>query len=381
MLNASQLDHRGDAASPDFGLAVVAGRFLPRTEFGPAGGTAWGGCPAARLGSAVAGDVGALDLSGTATRPRPDALQLVAGRGRSPSVAVHGEVGPGWGAAHGAGVAGSTGPRDAAAAPATAVAGRSSGQPGGNRAPADLPDLPRFSCPGEIALPRLDGERLPVATPPSISATIRRGFSGWHAIVKRVSDVVGAAVLLVVVLPLLVAVAAALQFDSPGPVLFVQQRVGRGGRLFGCLKLRTMRVDADRHLAALLASCPRARREWAADHKLRNDPRVSPAGRLVRKLSLDELPQLMNVLLGQMSMVGPRPIVAAEAARYGAFYADYCAVKPGLTGLWQISGRNDVSYGERVQFDRHYVRHASFWLDLRIALRTVPAVLFASGSY
>ncbi|MFC3173504.1 sugar transferase [Novosphingobium bradum] len=272
------------------------------------------------------------------------------------------------------------------ASPFVGCAGGSVPGPFGDPA-QPLPDaVPgTFATPREIALPPLAASRTGQARRPVLAMAapipIRRGFIGWEAALKRLFDLAAATILLALVLPLLVAVAAALWVDSPGPVLFVQRRLGRDGRLFGCIKLRTMRVDAESQLARVLAACPRARREWEMDRKLRNDPRVSRLGRLVRKLSLDELPQLANVLAGEMSMVGPRPIVQAEIPRYGAFLADYCAVKPGITGLWQVSGRNDVSYGERVQLDRHYSRHASVLLDLRIVLRTIPAVLLAQGSY
>jgi lipopolysaccharide/colanic/teichoic acid biosynthesis glycosyltransferase len=142
-----------------------------------------------------------------------------------------------------------------------------------------------------------------------------------------------------------------------------------------------MHEDAEVLLAILLAECPQARREWEADHKLRNDPRVSRLGQIVRKLSLDELPQLLNILAGDMSVVGPRPIVSAESPKYGVFFSDYCAVKPGLTGLWQVSGRNDVTYDERVQLDRTYRLNASFAFDMGIVLKTIPAVIGAKGSY
>lgn len=208
------------------------------------------------------------------------------------------------------------------------------------------------------------------------SAAPPRG--GWA---KRLFDVVFALSFLVVALPALILLAVALQIGSPGPLFYVQRRIGRHGAMFGCIKLRTMRVDADAVLAHLLATCPQAREEWEADHKLRCDPRVSRVGRLARKLSLDEIPQLINVLRGEMSVVGPRPIVQAEIPRYGAAFADYCAVKPGLTGLWQVSGRNDVSYDRRVELDREYRRRASFLFDMTIVLRTVPAVLGAQGSY
>ena len=201
------------------------------------------------------------------------------------------------------------------------------------------------------------------------------------AVLKRGFDLVFAMMFLAVSAPFLALLALAIKVDSPGPLFYVQRRVGRGGALFGCIKLRTMRGDADAVLGSLLASSPDARNEWAANQKLRNDPRITRLGRVLRKLSLDELPQLVNILRGEMSVVGPRPVVPAEMPRYGAALADYCAVKPGLTGLWQVSGRNDVSYADRVALDREYSRRASFLLDLGIILRTVPAVLRARGSF
>lgn len=198
---------------------------------------------------------------------------------------------------------------------------------------------------------------------------------------KRLFDIVFAASFLVVALPALLILAIILQIDSPGRLFFIQQRVGKGGKMFGCIKFRTMHENAEELLADMLARCPETRREWESDHKLRNDCRVSRFGKIVRKLSLDELPQLVNILRGEMSVVGPRPIVSAEIAKYGEFFADYTAVKPGLTGLWQVSGRNDISYQERVQLDVQYRARASMMFDLSIVLRTVPAVVASRGSY
>lgn len=208
-----------------------------------------------------------------------------------------------------------------------------------------------------------------------------RGVAGLDEFLKRCFDLAFAVTFVVIALPALCLLAIALQLDSPGKLFFVQQRVGRNGKPFGCVKFRTMREDAAEVLAELLATSAEARIEWEADHKLRNDPRVSRLGKIVRKLSLDELPQLYNILVGEMSVVGPRPIVQAEIPRYGAFFADYLALTPGLTGLWQVSGRNDLSYAERVQLDCEYRRRASFLFDLSIMLRTVPAVVRGSGSY
>jgi exopolysaccharide production protein ExoY len=182
-------------------------------------------------------------------------------------------------------------------------------------------------------------------------------------------------------LPLLVFTAVAVYIDSGRPIFFGHERVGRGGRSFRCLKFRTMVPDAQRRLDELLANDPVARAEWARDHKLRFDPRITRLGSFLRKSSIDELPQLINVLFGNMSLVGPRPIVAAEIERYGRHYASYCSVRPGITGLWQVSGRNDVSYRKRVAMDVTYVRSKSLRLDAWIIISTVRVVLFQRGSY
>lgn len=200
-------------------------------------------------------------------------------------------------------------------------------------------------------------------------------------ILIRCFDVVSASLLLVIALPFLVLLAIALQIDSPGKLFFVQQRVGRGGRMFPCVKFRTMCEDAAAVLEEYLARCPSARSEWARDFKLRDDPRVTRLGKTLRKFSLDEFPQLINILLGHMSVVGPRPIISAEIDYYGHYFADYCAVRPGLTGLWQVSGRNDLSYDERVSLDSFYVARKSLAFDISIIFRTIPAVLGARGSY
>ena len=198
---------------------------------------------------------------------------------------------------------------------------------------------------------------------------------------KRFVDMAGDLVLLVVFAPVMLLVALAVFIADPGPVLFRQKRIGFDGRLFDCYKFRSMATDAEARLDALLASDPVARAEWDKDHKLRNDPRVTGVGRFLRKSSLDELPQLWSVLKGDMSLVGPRPIVEKEAVRYGRYLQHYCAVRPGLTGLWQISGRNDVSYRRRVAYDVLYVRTSGVYDNLRILVLTVPSVLASRGSY
>ena len=186
---------------------------------------------------------------------------------------------------------------------------------------------------------------------------------------------------LVFVAPLMVAVAIAVFLEDGGPILFAHQRVGRGGRSFPCLKFRSMAVDAEARLEQVLAADPHARAEWAANHKLQNDPRITAVGDFLRRSSLDELPQLLNVLRGEMSLVGPRPVVQAEAAHYGHWFDSYCAVRPGITGLWQVSGRSDTRYRQRVALDVLYVRHKCLSMDFTILVRTVPAVLLRRGSY
>lgn len=205
--------------------------------------------------------------------------------------------------------------------------------------------------------------------------------SASHMLAMRIFDLAFSSLALALFLPLLLVIALAIALSSPGPVLFVQQRIGRNGRPFACLKFRSMVVDARERLDALLASSEDARREWARDQKLRSDPRITAIGRLLRKTSLDELPQLFNVLGGQMSVVGPRPIVEAEVVRYGQRFGAYCSVRPGLTGLWQVSGRNEVSYDTRVRLDAFYALRKSLAYDLAICLRTVPAVLASRGCY
>jgi exopolysaccharide production protein ExoY len=197
----------------------------------------------------------------------------------------------------------------------------------------------------------------------------------------RACDIVGACLALVLALPAMALIALAVRLTSPGPVLFAHRRVGRGGRRFDCLKFRTMMTDADAQLRALLDRDPAARAEWQRSQKLRRDPRVSPIGRFLRRTSLDELPQLFNVLSGEMSLVGPRPIVEAEIARYGRHFAIYCRVRPGVTGLWQVQRDGETTYRRRVAFDVAFARGRSLRLYFGILARTVPAVLIGRGAW
>jgi exopolysaccharide production protein ExoY len=167
---------------------------------------------------------------------------------------------------------------------------------------------------------------------------------------------------------------------SGGPVVFRHKRVGFGGKQFDCLKFRTMVSDAPERLREHLASDPAAAAEWAATQKLRNDPRVTFVGALLRKSSLDELPQLFNVLKGEMSIVGPRPVTEEELTKYGTFVGAYVACRPGITGLWQVSGRSGTSYEQRVECDTFYARQWSLYLDAKILIVTIPSVLFSEGA-
>ena len=192
---------------------------------------------------------------------------------------------------------------------------------------------------------------------------------------KRLLDFVLATAILIVAAPIMLVVAALIRVIMGGPVLFSQQRLGFNGRVFICYKFRSMAVDAGELLRRHLAADPEAAREWAETQKLRNDPRIGWLGHVLRKSSLDELPQLFNVLRGDMSLVGPRPIVIDEIWRYGRHAHIYFRARPGLTGMWQTSGRNRVSYAIRVARDCYYVRKWSLWLDLVLLVKTVPAVL------
>ncbi len=197
---------------------------------------------------------------------------------------------------------------------------------------------------------------------------------------KRTFDLaLSCAALAVFAVPMLV-VAALVKLDG-GPAIFGHSRVGEGGRMFDCLKFRSMRVDAEQQLADLLARDGEARAEWAASRKLKNDPRVTRLGRILRKTGLDELPQLLNVIRGDMSLVGPRPVTVSEMDQYGAEAERYKRVRPGITGLWQVSGRSDTTYEQRVSLDAWYVANWSPWHDLVIILKTVPAVLSRRGAY
>lgn len=213
------------------------------------------------------------------------------------------------------------------------------------------------------------------------NSSVARNASSISEVATRIIDIFIALAMLVFLGPLIVAIALVVRSDGVGPILFRQKRVGKDGQLFVCFKFRTMRIDAEEVLAGLLHGSAALREEWARDHKLRNDPRLSRHGSFLRRSSLDELPQLFNVLKGDMSIVGPRPITPAETVRYGRYFGAYCAVRPGLTGLWQVSGRSQTTYRRRIACDIAYARGRSPLYNLQIIFCTVPAVLLSRGAH
>lgn len=211
---------------------------------------------------------------------------------------------------------------------------------------------------------------------------VQNNLSKWtNRAVKRIFDVVMTIVGGLLISPILLGVAFWVYRDSPGPVIYKHRRVGKDGKEFDCYKFRSMCVDSAERLQKLLESDPEARKEWETSFKLKNDPRITRSGAFLRKTSLDELPQLLNVLKGEMSLVGPRPIVQKEVPRYGEYIKEYYMVRPGITGMWQVSGRSDIDYPERVQMDSWYVHNWSVWLDILMLWRTIKVVAGRKGAY
>ena len=202
-------------------------------------------------------------------------------------------------------------------------------------------------------------------------------LTGAELFLKRVTDLFVSSIAVLLSLPFMVGIAIAIKLDSPGPIFYRRRVVGVGGKSFDALKFRTMYLDADERLAG----DPELKHQFEKNYKLKDDPRVTRVGHLLRRTSFDELPQLFNVLRGQMSLVGPRMITAEERARYGKWRMNLSTVKPGITGLWQVSGRSDISYDERVMMDMYYIRNFSLWLDIHLLWRTIPAVLKGHGAY
>jgi Undecaprenyl-phosphate galactose phosphotransferase WbaP len=235
-----------------------------------------------------------------------------------------------------------------------------------------LPPLERFPS---LWLEACEAARRPALT---ITNRLRHGLS---LPLKRTFDVAVAMGLGMAALPMIGLIVALIKLGSPGPIFYGQERVGRLGRRFKAWKFRTMLPDADAVLARHLEQDPDLAAEWKANHKLRRDPRVTWIGRWLRSTSLDELPQVWNVLMGEMSLVGPRPIVAAEIEKYAENYEHYVQVLPGITGLWQVSGRNNTTYDERVALDVYYIQNWSLWLDIYILACTAKVVVLCEGAY
>jgi len=198
---------------------------------------------------------------------------------------------------------------------------------------------------------------------------------------KRFMDLAIAILALIFLAPIFLIIAITVLIDDGRPIIFSQRRRGRNGRYFTCYKFRTMVPDAAERLEALLASNCELRREWEADQKLKDDPRLISTGHFLRRFSLDELPQLINIIRGEMSIVGPRPIIEGEVRRYGEDIVHYDSVRPGVVGLWQINGRNNTSYAERVKLDVKYAETQSVSLDLCILMKSIPAILGRRGAY
>lgn len=202
-----------------------------------------------------------------------------------------------------------------------------------------------------------------------------------YSVIKRFLDVMLVIAMSPILLPLVGVVAAIVWLSSPGPIFFSHRRIRRHGEFFTMWKFRTMHINSGELLEKYLSAHPKARAEWRKTHKLRHDPRVTRVGNFLRRTSLDELPQFWNVLNGTMSLVGPRPIVAAEVEKYGELFRDYCLVKPGITGLWQVSGRSELTYPQRVQLDSEYAHSWSLQGDFKIMLRTFSSVVNQDGAY
>jgi undecaprenyl-phosphate galactose phosphotransferase len=203
----------------------------------------------------------------------------------------------------------------------------------------------------------------------------------FNRVIKLLFDYALTVVGTFLISPILVLLAILIRIDSKGPIFFAHSRIGIYGKIFPCYKFRTMCVNAEEKLHEYLAANPAAREEWDKEFKLKDDPRVTRIGKILRKTSLDELPQIFNVLKGEMSLVGPRPIVTKEIPKYGDFINDYYMVRPGITGMWQVNGRSDTTYDERVRMDSWYVRNWSVWLDAALLSKTFSAVVKGKGAY
>ena len=210
---------------------------------------------------------------------------------------------------------------------------------------------------------------------------VKSRFDFRPEIQKRSLDVIVSFFGLLFLSPLLGMIFLLIKLDDPGQVFFCQQRWGKGGKLFVMYKFRTMKLNADKILVDKMKYEPKLQAEWDNYQKLQNDPRITRVGRFLRRFSLDELPQLWNVLKGEMSLVGPRPILANQRDLYGSGFTDYILVKPGITGLWQVSGRSDITFVKRAELDKEYIKCWTVWLDIQLLIKTIKVVLWHHGAY
>ncbi len=224
--------------------------------------------------------------------------------------------------------------------------------------------------------PRIPFEVISKEPSSLLAVEIIRNQSRYGRTLKRVGDVIFSLLVLTLGSPIFILIGILVKLSSPGSIFYIQKRIGRNYREFGCIKFRTMYKNADDLLPNLLEKYPLMRKEFEKDFKLRKDPRITKLGRFLRRSSLDELPQFFNVLKGEMSVVGPRPIVSNEINKYSLFMEEVISVRPGLTGLWQVSGRNNLSYKKRVELDLAYARNRNFLLDLEIIILTLGVLIF-----
>ncbi len=224
--------------------------------------------------------------------------------------------------------------------------------------------------------PRIPFEVISKEPSSLLAVEIIRNQSRYGRTLKRVGDVIFSLLVLTLGSPIFILIGILVKLSSPGSIFYIQKRIGRNYREFGCIKFRTMYKNADELLPNLLEKYPLMRKEFEKDFKLRKDPRITKLGRFLRRSSLDELPQFFNILKGEMSVVGPRPIVSNEINKYGLFMEEVISVRPGLTGLWQVSGRNNLSYKKRVELDLAYARNRNFILDLEIVILTLGVLIF-----
>jgi lipopolysaccharide/colanic/teichoic acid biosynthesis glycosyltransferase len=216
---------------------------------------------------------------------------------------------------------------------------------------------------------------------PVVASDIVRRHSVPNSPLARIFDITLILLACPYIIVFFIVISILIMMDSKGSVFYKQTRIGKGGRRFNALKFRTMVLKADQVLQKYLDESPELKSEWLATHKLKNDPRVTRVGAILRKLSLDEMPQFWNILIGDMSLIGPRPIVDEEIEKYGRCFELYIQVRPGLTGLWQVSGRSDTSYQRRVELDEYYLLHRSIKLDFQILLKTIYVVVGRKGAY